>query len=53
MEITKKIIEKHGLKLDEYNNIQKLVKRNPNLLELGIFLRCGMNIVPINPQGFI
>ncbi len=37
MEITKKIIEKHGLKLDEYKNIQKLLKRNPNLLELGIF----------------
>ena len=37
MEITKKIIEKHGLKLEEYKNIQKLMKRDPNLLELGIF----------------
>ena len=31
------IIEKHGLKLDEYKNIKKLLKRDPNLLELGIF----------------
>ena len=37
MEITDKIIEKHGLKLDEYKNIQKLLKRDPNILELGIF----------------
>ena len=37
MEITNKIIEKHGLKIEEYKNIQKLLKRNPNLLELGIF----------------
>ena len=37
MKITNKIIEQHGLKLDEYVNIQKLLKRDPNLLELGIF----------------
>ena len=37
MSINRKIIEKHGLKEDEYKNIQKLLKRNPNLLELGIF----------------
>ncbi len=37
MKITKKIIEKHGLKLEEFENIKKLMKRNPNLLELGIF----------------
>ena len=37
MKITEKIIEQHGLKLDEYVNIQKLLKRDPNLLELGIF----------------
>ena len=37
MEITNKIIEKHGLKIEEYKNIKKLLKRNPNLLELGIF----------------
>ena len=36
-EITEKVIEKHGLKLDEYKTIQKLLKRDPNLLELGIF----------------
>ena len=37
MEITNTIIEKHGLKKEEYESIKKLLKRNPNLLELGIF----------------
>ena len=30
MKITKEIIEKHGLSMDEYENIQKLMKRHPN-----------------------
>ncbi len=37
MKITNKIIEKHGLKLEEFENIKKLMKRDPNLLELGVF----------------
>ena len=37
MEITKKLIEKHGLKIEEFKSIKKLLKRDPNLLELGIF----------------
>ena len=37
MKITDKIIESHGLKTQEFNNIKKLLKREPNLLELGIF----------------
>ncbi len=37
MKITNQLIEKHGLKLNEYNEIKKLLKREPNLLELGIF----------------
>ena len=37
MKITNQIIEKHGLKSDEFENIKKLLKRDPNLLELGIF----------------
>ncbi len=37
MEITNKIIEKHGLKPEEYDKIKKLLKRSPNFLELGIF----------------
>ena len=37
MKITNKIIEKHGLKLEEFKSIKKLMKRDPNLLELGIF----------------
>ena len=37
MKITNEIIKKHGLTLDEYKKIQNLLKRDPNLLELGIF----------------
>ena len=37
MKITNQIVEKHGLKLEEYSIIKKLLKREPNLLELGIF----------------
>ena len=37
MKITKEIIKKHGLSMDEYENIKKLMKRDPNFLELGIF----------------
>ena len=37
MKISDTIIQNHGLKLEEYKNIQKLLKRDPNLLELGIF----------------
>ena len=37
MKITNEIIEKHGLKIKEFEIIKKLLKREPNLLELGIF----------------
>ena len=37
MKITNSIVEKHGLKLEEYSKIKKLLKRDPNFLELGIF----------------
>jgi phosphoribosylformylglycinamidine synthase len=37
MDITNRLIEKHGLKLEEFENIKKLLNREPNLLELGIF----------------
>jgi phosphoribosylformylglycinamidine synthase len=37
MKITDQIIESHGLKKNEFENIKKLLKRSPNLLELGIF----------------
>ena len=37
MKITDQIVEKHGLKKEEYLSIKKLIKRDPNLLELGIF----------------
>ncbi len=37
MKITDKVVEQHGLKLDEYSKIKELINREPNLLELGIF----------------
>jgi len=37
MKITNQVVENHGLKLEEFSNIKKLMKREPNLLELGIF----------------
>ena len=37
MKLTNKIIEDHGLKLEEYSKIISLIKREPNFLELGIF----------------
>jgi len=37
MKIPNKVVEKHGLKLEEYSKIKELIKREPNLLELGIF----------------
>ncbi len=37
MEVNEKIAIEHGLKLDEYKKICKLLKRTPNITELGIF----------------
>ena len=37
MKITEAIVEKHGLKPDEYIKIKELLSREPNLLELGVF----------------
>ncbi|MGH7739939.1 MAG: phosphoribosylformylglycinamidine synthase subunit PurL [bacterium] len=37
IEITPKIIEEHGLKPDEYERIVKILGRQPNLTELGVY----------------
>jgi len=37
MKITTTVIEKHGLKSEEYSRIKELLDREPNLLELGVF----------------
>jgi phosphoribosylformylglycinamidine synthase II len=37
MKITNTIVEKHGLKPEEYSKIKDLLGREPNLLELGVF----------------
>ena len=36
MTITNEIIEKHGLTNNEFIEIKKLLKREPNLLELAV-----------------
>ena len=35
--IDNKIIEEHGLSLDEYDKIVNILDREPNYVELGIF----------------
>ena len=37
MKITPEIVDKHGIKPEEYKKIVSLIKKEPNLLELGIF----------------
>ena len=50
MKITPDIVDKHGLKINEYKKIISLIGKEPNLLELGIFPQCGMSIAHINLQ---
>jgi len=35
--ITKDVIDAHGLTHDEYERVVDILKRTPNLVELGIF----------------
>ena len=37
MKITPEMIDKHGIKPNEYKKIINLIGKEPNLLELGIF----------------
>jgi len=37
MKITNDVVEKHGLKPEEYSKIKELLDREPNILELGVF----------------
>ena len=53
MKITDEIVLSHGLKIDEYSKIKSLLNREPNYLELGIFLQCGMSIALTSHQKFI
>ena len=54
MKITDAIVEKHGLKPDEYVKIKELLSRE-NLIfwNLEFFQQCGMNIALINPHDYI
>ena len=51
MKINNEIVKNHGLTKDEYKKIITLLEREPNMVELGIFPQCGMNIVHINPPN--
>ena len=37
MRLTPRLLERHGIKPDEYDRILQLMGREPNLLELGLF----------------
>ena len=37
MKITNAVVEKHGLKPEEFSKIKELLGREPNILELGVF----------------
>ena len=37
MKVNEKIAIEHGLKKEEFNKIRELLKRVPNITELGIF----------------
>ena len=37
MKVNEKVAIEHGLKADEYKKIRDLLKRTPNITELGIF----------------
>ena len=43
VDVNEKIAIEHGLKSDEYKEICDLLKRTPNITELGIFQQCGMS----------
>ena len=37
MKITPEMVDKHGIKPEEYKKIINLIGKEPNILELGIF----------------
>ena len=45
--INEKVIREHGLSNDEYNNINEILEREPNYVELGIFSVMWSDIVLI------
>ena len=51
--IPKEVIENHGISLAEFNMILKIIKREPNLLELGIFSVMWSDTVHINQQKMV
>ena len=53
MIVNEQVAVDHGLKKDEYAKICELLKRTPNITELGIFSAMWNGIVLINPQDYI
>ena len=47
IKITKEIIEQEGLTMEEYGRIKKLIGREPNYTELGLFSAMWSETVPI------
>ena len=45
MRITDQIVEKHGLKSEEYNDIKKILNREPNLELEQVFIMSLKNMV--------
>ena len=50
MNITPDIINKHGIKSDEFKKIIDLIGRKPNLLELGLFSVMWNEHCPYKPS---
>ena len=53
MLVNEKVAIEHGLKADEYKKICELLKRTPNLTELGIFSAMWNEHCLINLLDFI
>ena len=51
MNITNQIIEKHGLTLEEFKIIKKILNRELIYWNLEYFLQCGMSIALTNLQN--
>ena len=48
MKITPEIIDKHGIKPEEYKKIISLIEKKPNLLEIGIFSAIALGTLYLN-----
>ena len=47
------MLKDHNINNQEYKMILEIMGREPNILELGIFRLCGVNIALINLQKMV